>query len=212
MNLPLVKAIVILPGTVLVYVPALIVWLTRGTTYAAHFPPDSALVWLAGFLFAAAGLTMMVWTMRLFALKGGGGTPAPWQPVENFIVSGPYRHVRNPMLIGANLLLIASQVPDGQFAYVIASRTQGFVANPGGSQGNLCILGNIARFNRAGEVGAIAGGQFTLQLPMTDIPEPPALGVTVLAGDTWNFQCWHRDFVNGMPTSNFTDGLSVQFQ
>ena len=50
---------------------------------------------------------MMIWTMRLFASKGGGGTPAPWQPVKNFIVLGPYRHVRNPMLIGVNLFLIA---------------------------------------------------------------------------------------------------------
>jgi protein-S-isoprenylcysteine O-methyltransferase Ste14 len=107
MNLPLIKAILILPGTALVYVPALIVWLTSGTAWAARFPPDSALFWLAGALFAAAGLTMMVWTMRLFATKGGGGTPAPWQPIRNFIVAGPYRHVRNPMLIGVNLFLVA---------------------------------------------------------------------------------------------------------
>ena len=110
MNLPLIKAIIILPGTALVYVPALILWLTRGTTYAAHFPPDAALHWLAGFLFAAAGLTLMIWTMRLFTLKGGGGTPAPWQPVENFIVSGPYLYARNPMLIGVNLFLIAEAI------------------------------------------------------------------------------------------------------
>ncbi len=107
MNVPLIKAIIILPGTALVYVPALILWLTRGTTYAPHFPPDTALHWLAGFLFAVAGLTLMIWTIRLFALKGGGGTPAPWQPVENFIVSGPYLYARNPMLIGVNLFLIA---------------------------------------------------------------------------------------------------------
>jgi len=107
MNLPLIRAIVILPGTALVYVPALIVWLTSGTAWAARFPPGSALVWLAGILFAAAGLTLMVWTVLLFATKGGGGTPAPWQPVRNFIVLGPYRHVRNPMLIGVNLFLIA---------------------------------------------------------------------------------------------------------
>ncbi len=107
MNLPLIKAIVILPGTALVYVPALIVWLTRGTAHAARFPPDSTLHWLAGIPFAAADLALMIWTMRLFTLKGGGGTPAPWQPVENFIVSGPYRYVRNPMLIGVILFLIA---------------------------------------------------------------------------------------------------------
>jgi protein-S-isoprenylcysteine O-methyltransferase Ste14 len=107
MNLPLIKAIVILPGTALVYVPALIVWFTRDTAYAARFPPDSALAWLGGLLFAAAGLTLMVWTVRLFAVKGGGGTPAPWEPIRNFIVSGPYLYVRNPMLIGVNLALIA---------------------------------------------------------------------------------------------------------
>ena len=107
MNLPLIKAIVILPGTALVYVPALIIWLTSGGAWAAQFPPGSAFFWMAGLLFAAAGLAMMVWTMRLFASKGGGGTPAPWQPVKNFIVAGPYRHVRNPMLIGVNLFLTA---------------------------------------------------------------------------------------------------------
>ncbi|MFT7679794.1 MAG: hypothetical protein ACI8QC_003799, partial [Planctomycetota bacterium] len=111
-----------------------------------------------------------------------------------------------------DLLITASQLPDGQFAYLLASRTQGFVANPGGSQGNLCVLGDIARFNRAGEVGAIAGGVFALQMPLGDFPEPPTNGVSVLAGDTWNFQCWHRDFVNGSPTSNFTDATEVDFQ
>jgi protein-S-isoprenylcysteine O-methyltransferase Ste14 len=48
--------------------------------------------------------------MRLFAVKGGGGTPAPWEPIKNFVVLGPYRYVRNPMLIGVNLLLIAEAI------------------------------------------------------------------------------------------------------
>ena len=106
-----------------------------------------------------------------------------------------------------------SQLPDGQFAYFICSRTQGFIANPNNSQGNLCVLGNIARFNQPGQVGAIAGGEFTFQVPLTNIPEPPAFGVSVMAGDTWNFQCWHRDWIVGQgATSNFTDGLEVTFQ
>jgi hypothetical protein len=36
--------------------------------------------------------------------------------------------------------------------------------------------------------------------------------VQVLAGQTWNFQCWFRDAVGGVATSNFTDGLSILFQ
>jgi hypothetical protein len=110
-----------------------------------------------------------------------------------------------------NFTITGSDLPDGQFAYMIASRTQGFVANPGGSFGNLCIVGNIARFNRSGEIGAVAGGSFSLLMPLGDFPEPMG-SVAVIAGDTWNFQCWHRDFVNGSPTSNFTDGLSLTFQ
>lgn len=110
MNFPLIKAIVILPGTALVYVPALIVWLTRNTRLAASFPPQSAISWLAGIAFAAAGLVLMIWTMWLFTSKGGGGTPAPWRPIRNFIVIGPYRHVRNPMLIGVNLFLAAEAI------------------------------------------------------------------------------------------------------
>jgi len=109
-NLPLIKAIVILPGTALVYVPSTIFWFTRDTAYAAEMPGTSLLPWLAGLPFAAAGLVLMVWTMRLFTLKGGGGTPAPWEPIRNFIVLGPYRYVRNPMLTGVILFLVAEAI------------------------------------------------------------------------------------------------------
>jgi len=110
MNLPLIKAIVILPGTALVYVPALIVWFARDTAYAASLPRVSVLPWLAALPFAAVGGILMIWTMRLFTLKGGGGTPAPWEPIRNFIVLGPYRYVRNPMLTGVILFLIAEAI------------------------------------------------------------------------------------------------------
>ncbi|MFT5291611.1 MAG: hypothetical protein ACI82F_003696, partial [Planctomycetota bacterium] len=32
--------------------------------------------------------------------------------------------------------------------------------------------------------------------------------VFVMAGQTWNFQCWSRDNNPG-PTSNFTDAVSI---
>lgn len=107
MNIGLIKAIVILPGTALIYVPALIVWLTRNTPYEASYPPKTALVWLVGLCFALAGLILMYWTLKLFNTKGGGGTPAPWEPIKNLVIEGPYRFVRNPMLLGVILFLVA---------------------------------------------------------------------------------------------------------
>ena len=37
------------------------------------------------------------------------------------------------------LWLTATDVPEDPFGYFLASQTQDFVANPGGSQGNLCL-------------------------------------------------------------------------
>ena len=73
------------------------------------------------------------------------------------------------------------------------------------------MIGNIARF--IAPVVQVLGGQFRIQVDLTKVPEPPALGVTVVAGDTWKFQCRHRDFLPGSgPTSNFTDAVIVDFE
>ncbi len=107
MNIGMIKAILILPGTALVYVPVLLVWLTRNTAYAARGMPDNVTGWLGATLFGGLGLVLMIWSMRLFMTKGGGGTPAPWEPINNLIILGPYQYVRNPMLSGVIFFLIA---------------------------------------------------------------------------------------------------------
>jgi len=102
----LARAILILPGTALVYVPALILWATAGTDYAAApLGPDRAIFWLA-LVLAVAGVALAAWTMRLF-LTVGAGTPAPWDPPRKLVVRGPYRHVRNPMITSVLVLLAA---------------------------------------------------------------------------------------------------------
>jgi hypothetical protein len=35
--------------------------------------------------------------------------------------------------------------------------------------------------------------------------------VTVTAGESWSFTTWYRDSAGGAPTSNFSDGLEIQF-
>ncbi len=110
------------------------------------------------------------------------------------------------------LTLTSTNVPNNEFTFFIASQTQGFIGNPNGSQGNLCILGNLVRFNRTSEIGVIAGETFSLAVDLTDVPEPNGTGA-ILAGETWSFQGWHRDFLPGSgPTSHFTNGVVVTFQ
>jgi len=58
------------------------------------------------FLFGGA---IFIWTNWLF-VKRGHGTLAPWDPPQEFIVEGPYRYVRNPMIIVVCLMLMAEAI------------------------------------------------------------------------------------------------------
>jgi protein-S-isoprenylcysteine O-methyltransferase Ste14 len=53
---------------------------------------------------ASLGLARMARTIALFA-RQGKGTLAPWDAPERLVVAGPYRHVRNPMIVGVFLVL-----------------------------------------------------------------------------------------------------------
>ncbi len=105
----LIRSLIILPGTALVFVPAAILWATAGSAWAAA--PASYRdweFWLA-LLLLLPGLVLAAWTVRLFLSKGEG-TPAPWDPPRKLVVRGPYRHVRNPMITGVLVMLLAEAV------------------------------------------------------------------------------------------------------
>ncbi len=110
-----------------------------------------------------------------------------------------------------DVTLVADELPPNQFGLFLSSTAQGFVQNPGGSQGNLCLSGAIGRYDPANGYplqGTGWAGRVVLELDLTAVPTPlgPAM---VLAGETWNYQFWHRDAL-GM--TNFTDAVSVTFQ
>ena len=103
------KVVLILPGNVLVTIPLLIFLFTRNLYSYSLVDFRSALFYLAIF-FLVPGLLLAIWSVRTFYSKGGDGTPGPWRPVSNLVISGPYQYVRNPMLLGVFLLLLFESV------------------------------------------------------------------------------------------------------
>ena len=94
-------SILILPFNVAVIIPALILYFSN-YNYRA---PDTIFL-IAGICVLIAGLFLTIWTMVLFN-NVGKGTLAPWNPPENLVVEGPYRYVRNPMIIGILMILFS---------------------------------------------------------------------------------------------------------
>ena len=86
----------VVPGTVAVIVPLLIV---RGSE-----PTLEPVTW-PGALLIAMGLALYGWCLWNFATEGRG-TPGPWDPTEKVVATGPYRWVRNPMYIAVLAVIL----------------------------------------------------------------------------------------------------------
>ncbi|MGD2018000.1 MAG: choice-of-anchor B family protein, partial [Planctomycetota bacterium] len=112
-------------------------------------------------------------------------------------------------LVENDLELVATQLPPQQTGFFIVADGQASVPMIGGGQGTLCVGGTTGRYlSQAGT--SDAAGTLRLVVDAAAIPAPTG-AVATLPGDTWNFQCWHRD-ANPGPTSNFTEGYSVTFR
>jgi protein-S-isoprenylcysteine O-methyltransferase Ste14 len=81
------------PGTVAGLLPW---WISGWDLQAPFFGVE--VVRLAGVALIAAGLIVLIDSFGRFALQGFG-TPAPVLPTKHLVVSGWYRHVRNPMYV-----------------------------------------------------------------------------------------------------------------
>jgi protein-S-isoprenylcysteine O-methyltransferase Ste14 len=100
------RAIALLPGTVAIVLPAVILIAGEGPKVGWGLSRAlGALTVLIGVALIAAGLVLWVWTVRLFA-RIGRGTLAPWDPTRRLVVEGPYRHVRNPMITAVLVVLL----------------------------------------------------------------------------------------------------------
>lgn len=115
-----------------------------------------------------------------------------------------------------DICLLASNMAPGSLAFFITSQTQGFVANPGGSAGNLCVVGKVGRFlqninqlKTSDAMGQVSLNTAAGEWSVNSIPiATPPLFYSAVAGTTTSFQLWHRD-IGG---SNFSNGLSIDWQ
>ncbi len=97
-------SIAVLPFTVAVLIP---LWLRKGrdpTGFAVPPSTGETALMFGGAALIALGLVLFASSLRRFA-NDGKGTLAPWDPPREFVVTGPYRYVRNPMISGVVLIL-----------------------------------------------------------------------------------------------------------
>ena len=89
-------------GLVLIYLPShLLSW--SGIVR----PTAIGLKQVAGMAIGAMGAVIALWCVLTFVAVGRG-TPAPFDPPRRLVIKGPYRFVRNPMYVGADLALVGA--------------------------------------------------------------------------------------------------------
>ncbi|MEQ9187380.1 MAG: isoprenylcysteine carboxylmethyltransferase family protein [Cryomorphaceae bacterium] len=102
----------ILPVIVLILVP----WCIH--TWIEPLSFTHLVTALSGLVFLLIGLGILAWTNVLFIVFGEG-TLAPWDKTKKLVILGPYRYVRNPMILGVITSLFGEALLFGSF-YLLA--------------------------------------------------------------------------------------------
>jgi photosystem II stability/assembly factor-like uncharacterized protein len=118
--------------------------------------------------------------------------------------------VGSPFAADNDLTLVADALPSNTLGFFLASPTQGFMPNPGGSVGTLCLGGPFGRYQSQAQNSGLLGN-ITIPVDVTAIAQPTG-PVAGQPGQTWFFQAWYRDSVLSIPTSNFTDAVAVRLR
>ncbi|MEM9381356.1 MAG: hypothetical protein AAGB93_15490 [Planctomycetota bacterium] len=147
----------------------------------------------------------------LILLERGPADPVDCTPAPNSTgVAGRIAARGSRAASDNDLTLTATSLPLSSFGYLLTSLTAQTTPMAGGGQGTLCLGGDIGRF--VGQVGSSGtDGRIATTVDLVSIPQPTG-AVVGAPGETWYFQLWHRDGVMGVPTSNFTEAVSVTLE
>lgn len=168
------------------------------------------------------GMAALPWAsayMRIYATEGFGTSVGSNYCVANPNASGSIARmsaVGSSIASSDKLRLEVSNMPLNTFGFFLTSRTAGFSVMPAGSQGNLCLDGVIGRFDDLSQVrssGSTGIISIDSSLGEWSVLAQPLGGTVVpaMAGERWHYTAWYRDIVGGGPTSNFANGLFIDF-
>jgi hypothetical protein len=147
--------------------------------------------------------------LSLFAFGTEVGTPycavAPNSSGDRALLRG----LGTSSIAANDLRLDARLLPPNAASFFLVGTNAGFVPNAGGSQGNLCLGGQIGRGVGGTISNSGAARTVSTSVDLLALPSPTGL-FAATAGQTLSFQCWFRDSAAGSPTSNLSNGLQLQ--
>ena len=157
--------------------------------------------------------------LRMFAAEGPGsdiGDSYCLAAPNSTGVPGQIQATGRSIASQGRLTLSCTDLPPNVFGFFLVSRAPDQNSNPGGSAGNLCIASPLGRLDEPWQVknsGPNGTVSLSTELGEWSIGAQPIGGglVPALAGETWYYQFWHRDVVGAGATSNFSEGLRVEF-
>jgi protein-S-isoprenylcysteine O-methyltransferase Ste14 len=114
-----VKAFLLLTFLGFFVVPAILLVFVSGFNIGWSLdPPLDILTSVGGIVIVVIGLYAIVRPTLLFATVGGG-TVAHWDPTSRLVVQGPYRFVRNPMVLGVVITVLGEALLFGAVSLFI---------------------------------------------------------------------------------------------
>ncbi|MEE2939220.1 MAG: hypothetical protein VX460_02425 [Planctomycetota bacterium] len=157
--------------------------------------------------------------LRMFAAEGPGSAVGSNYCVANPNSTGTIARMTatgSTIASSDKLNLECSGLPINSWGFFLASRTAGFSVRPAGSQGNLCLGGVVGRIDEITQVknsGTMGETSLDTMLGEWSLASVPLGGsaAAVLPGERWHFTYWFRDVDSGVQTSNFANGLFIDF-
>jgi protein-S-isoprenylcysteine O-methyltransferase Ste14 len=98
-------------------VAGLIPWLIAHWEFQPPFLAAEPMRWV-GIAFIVVGVPGLLDSFARFALQGLG-TPAPIAPTRNLVVTGLYRHVRNPMYVSVVAIILGQALLFGDWRLLL---------------------------------------------------------------------------------------------